>query len=251
MATTIASSSSSSALHVKTLASAEITTAASERHGFSPYQNNGGTALGVAGPDYAIIAGDSRMSNGYSIMSRDVPKTFSITDKCVLTSSGMQSEIASLRKMLAARATQYEQKHHKKISAPSVAQLLSNTLYFRRFFPIYAFNVLGGIDTNGKGAVWGYDAVGSFERVPYVCTGSGSALVTSILDNQIGNKTQEFYAVDEAKRPAPKTLDEALKIVKDAFISAGERDIYTGDFVDVAIITKEGTRYDRWTLKKD
>jgi 20S proteasome subunit beta 6 len=66
-------------IHIKTLASSVVTEAASERRGrFSPYVNNGGTTLGVAGDDYAIIAGDTRMSNGYSICSRDVPKIFSL-----------------------------------------------------------------------------------------------------------------------------------------------------------------------------
>jgi len=246
----LSSTTASSKLHVKTLPSTELSESALKMRAFSPYVNNGGTAMAVSGPDYAIIGGDTRMSTGYSICSRDVPKVFQITEKCVLATSGMQAESQTLRKVLHAKATQYEQKHSKKLSAPSVAQMLSNTLYYKRFFPYYTFNVLAGIDNEGKGAAWGYDAVGSFERVPYVCTGTGSALVTSILDNQIGNKTQDFNPADDAKR-IPKTLDEALKIVKDAFISAGERDIYTGDYVDLAIITRTGVRYERFDLKKD
>ena len=36
------------------------------------------TILGVAGDDYAIIAGDSRLSEGYSIHTRAQSKTFTL-----------------------------------------------------------------------------------------------------------------------------------------------------------------------------
>jgi len=107
------------------------------------------------------------------------------TDGCILASAGMQAERHTLHKVLKAKATMFENTHRKQMSAHSMAQCLSNTLYYKRFFPYYTFNVLAGLDEKGAGSVWGYDAIGSYERVPYVVNGSGSALATSILDNQV------------------------------------------------------------------
>lgn len=73
------------------------------------------------------------------------------------------------------------------MSTQSIAQMLAVMLYSKRFFPYYTFNILGGLDENGVGAVYSFDPVGSFEREGYRAGGSASSLIQPFLDNQVFN----------------------------------------------------------------
>ena len=135
--------------------------------------------------------------------------------------------------------------HGFDLSTPSIAQMLSNTLYQKRFFPYYTFNICAGLDKDGKGCVYGYDAVGSFERGTYITEGSGVSLIQPLLDNQVAFNNQP-----EANYVA-YTVEETVDLIKDAFTSAGERDIFTGDSVDIFVITAAGVAQESFALKKD
>jgi 20S proteasome subunit beta 6 len=216
------------------------------QHGreWSPYEFNGGTSLGICGDDFAVIAADTRLSEGYSILSRNVSKVSVLTDSCVVATGGCYTDIYTLHKVLNSRIEEYYHEHNEHMSTPALAQMLGNTLYGRRFFPYYTFNVVAGIDKNGKGAVYTYDAVGSFERVNYAAQGAGQKLIIPLLDNVVGGRNR-------SDKIEPFTIESAINIAKDAFITAGERDIYTGDAVEIFIITKEGVRKELFELKRD
>ncbi|PON35862.1 Proteasome B-type subunit [Trema orientale] len=216
---------------------------------WSPYDNNGGSCVAIAGADYCVVAADTRMSTGYSILTRDYSKICKLADKCFLASSGFQADVRALQKNLAARHLSYQHQHNKQMSCPAMAQLLSNTLYYKRFFPYYAFNVLGGLDSEGKGCVFTYDAVGSYEKVGYSAQGSGSTLIMPVLDKRLQSPSPLLLPPQDAVTPLSE--EEAIDLVKTVFVAATERDIHTGDSVEIVVLNADGIRREHVELRKD
>jgi 20S proteasome subunit beta 6 len=60
----------------------------------------------------------------------------------------------------------------------------AKTLYGKRFFPFYTFNLLAGLTPEGEPRVYGYDAIGSYDYQRYGVQGSGQQLMVGLLDNQ-------------------------------------------------------------------
>lgn len=165
----------------------------------------------------------------------------------MILTSGMLADQITLHKVLLTKIKMYESDMHKTPSIESIAQMLSTTLYYKRFFPYYTFNLLAGVDSNGVGAVYGYDAIGSFERLSQGAQGTGRSLVQSILDNQVSRTNQLI-------RPSAESAngkEELITLCKDAISSACERDIYTGDSATICVISGEGVRFEKMELRKD
>ncbi len=205
--------------------------------------------MAIAGEDYCVIAADTRQSEGYSINARYVPKAWKLNDTTVIAANGFHADGVRLKKDLDSQIRMYKYQHGHDMGTASVAQLCSVTLYGHRMFPYYAFTILGGLDAEGRGAVYSFDPVGSFEREQYRAGGSGASLIQPLLDNQVGKKN---IVPGVAANIASLSLDDALKMTRDAFVSAAERDIHTGDYVEIWIITKrDGVRSELYPLRRD
>lgn len=96
----------------------------------------------------------------------------------------------------------------------------------------------------GKGAVYSFDPVGSFERESYRAGGSAASLIQPFLDSVVGFKNRTAGPVD-------LTVEGAVKIAKDAFSAAAERDIKTGDSLDIWILRQNNAVRERFQLRKD
>ncbi|KAK6289432.1 hypothetical protein POUND7_000973 [Theobroma cacao] len=69
------------------------------RANWSPYDSNGGTCFAIAGND----AADTRMSSGYSVLTRLYSKIAQLADNCIMAFFGFQADVKVLQKQLAAR----------------------------------------------------------------------------------------------------------------------------------------------------
>ncbi|KAJ3496110.1 hypothetical protein NLG97_g2900 [Lecanicillium saksenae] len=233
-------------------------------HRFNPYTDNGGSTLGIAGADFTIMAGDTRHTSGYSINSRMAPKVFKIGGtnasqddaSIVLSVCGFAADGEALRDRLDTICKIYRYRHGKPMTLNACAKRLSTILYQKRFFPYYTHALLGGLDEEGKGAVYSYDPVGSYEREQCRAGGAAASLIMPFLDNQVNFHNQYIpesgSGHDLKERPRqPLTRPQVETIIKDAFDGAAERHIEVGDALQMLIVSKNGIEEVFVPLKKD
>ena len=150
----------------------------------------------------------------------------------------------------------YRYQHGKKMTVKACAQRLATILYQKRFFPYYVHAILGGLDEEGKGALYSYDPVGSYEREQCRAAGAAASLIMPFLDNQVNFKNQYIPASGtghalEARKAEPSSRNVVEQLVRDAFTSAVERHIEVGDGLQMMIITKDGIQELYEPLKRD
>lgn len=213
---------------------------------FSPYSHNHGSVVAIAGKDFVVIASDTRLSSGYTILTRDQSKLFPLSSTAVLGSTGCWCDVLTFAKVVEARKKIYANTHNEEMTTQAFGKMVSTMLYAKRFFPYYISNLVAGLDENGEGVVYNYDPVGSQERCDYRAVGSSVSLLQPMLDNQVGKKNMPRE--DQNSKP---TLEEAINLVHDCFISATEREIHTGDAIAFKIITKNGIEEKTVALRRD
>ena len=70
-------------------------------------------------------------------------------------------------------------------------------------------------------------------------------MLQPLLDNQIG------YLNQTGVEKKPLTVDKVVQLITDVFISAAERDIYTGDGIEINIIKSDGIEVKQVPLRRD
>ena len=183
----------------------------------------GATAVGVTFDGGVVFASEKRIAFGNFLVSKTTKKTFEITPKVGATCAGLVADMQILSLQIAALAKIRKMELKREVPPNSVAKMMSNMMYERRYFPLLTQVIVGGVVE--KPILYTLDPLGSVLPDEYAAVGTGAEMALGVLDPQFKQNMSE---------------DEAVDLAKKAVRSASLRDSASGDGLDIMIITKDG-----------
>ncbi|MDH3278112.1 MAG: proteasome subunit beta [Nitrosopumilus sp.] len=185
----------------------------------------GATAVGITFDGGVVFASEKRIAFGNFLVSKSTKKTFEITPKVGATCAGLVADMQILSLQIAALAKIRKMELKRDVPPNSVAKMMSNMMYERRYFPLLTQVIVGGVVD--RPILYTLDPLGSVLPDEYAAVGTGAEMALGVLDPQFKENMSESEAVDLAKK---------------AVRSAALRDSASGDGVDIMVITKDGIK---------
>ena len=185
----------------------------------------GATAVGITFDGGVVFASEKRIAFGNFLVSKSTKKTFPITPKVGATCAGLVADMQILSLQIAALAKIRKMELKRDVPPNTVAKMMSNMMYERRYFPLLTQVIVGGVVE--KPIMYTLDPLGSVLPDEYAAVGTGAEMALGVLDPQFKENMTE---------------DEAVGLAKKAVRSASLRDAASGDGIDILVITKDGTK---------
>ena len=187
---------------------------------------HGTTTVGLVVKDAVILAADKRASSGYYIAHKAVKKIVKIDDHIAMTISGLVADAQMLASLLRYIANDYKISTGVRIPVRSIVSYLSLLLNNTKYYPYIVQLLVGGYDTAPR--LYSVSWYGDYVEEKYAVTGSGSTVAVGVLESE--------YRED-------LNIEEAVKLAVKAVRASIRRDVYTGEAVDVAVITNSGIKF--------
>jgi len=184
----------------------------------------GATAVGITFDGGVVFASEKRIAFGNFLVSKSTKKTFPITPKVGATCAGLVADMQILTLQISALAKIRKMDLKRDVPPNTIAKMMSNMMYERRYFPLLTQVIVGGVVD--KPIMYTLDPLGSVLPDQYAAVGTGAEMALGVLDPQFKRNM---------------TKDEAIDLAKHSIRSAALRDSASGDGLDVLVITKDGT----------
>lgn len=195
----------------------------------------GTTIVGIVCKDGVVMASDRRVTAGNLVMSKNFQKAVKINDYLVMAGTGNLSDDDMQKKLIAAELKLKELKSKKRPTIKEAANLIATITYRNirnpSMIPSIVGTLVGGVNENGTAELYTVEPAGSVLKVEdYDANfGSGMPFVLGLLERQ--------YKKDISVEKGVELAIEAIK-------ASTQRDIGSGNGIDVFTITKKGLKHE-------
>lgn len=190
-----------------------------------PTTINGGSAVAMVGKDCVAIASDMRLGSQSLGVSNNFEKVFHY-GHCFLALTGLASDVLTVNETFRMKTNMYKMKEQREIEPTSFSNLISTTLYEKRFGPWFVGPLVAGLDSkSGKPFICGFDYIGCIDFAKdFVVAGTAS--------DQLFGMCESLWEPDLEPEDLFETISQAL-------LNAVDRDAISGWGAVVYVITKD------------
>ena len=135
--------------------------------------------IAMKGKNCVAIATDTRLSTQLMTIDGNFQRVFKINDKTIMGLSGLATDVQTFNALMKFKMNLFKLKEGREMKASTFSQLVSTSLYEKRWGPYFVAPVVVGLDkisdTEYKPVICTYDSIGYRQHTnPFEVAGTGS-----------------------------------------------------------------------------
>ncbi|KAK9820165.1 hypothetical protein WJX72_006991 [[Myrmecia] bisecta] len=193
----------------------------------SIFEYNGSAIIGMAGKECVAIGSDLRFGVQFQTLATDYQKIYRIHDKLYLGLAGLGTDAQTLAARFKFKHNMYKLREERDIRPSTFGQLVSSTLYEKRFGPYFCSPVVAGLDK---------------DNVPYLCGMDTIGAIETAKDFMVaGTAPDSLYGMCESMFRPDLEPEELFEVLSQCLLAGTDRDALSGWGAIVHVITKDKT----------
>jgi proteasome beta subunit len=190
--------------------------------------------VGIVCKDGVVMAADRRVTAGTIVMNKDFQKVQQVNDYIVTSWTGVLSDAQLSAKVISAELRLKELKTKSRPSVKEAANLIAMMSYRNirtpSMMPAIVGMLVAGFDEDGKASLFSVEPSGSIVQIKDYDANfsSGMPYILGLLERQ--------YKKD-------LSIKDGIELAKECIKSSTQRDIGSGNGIDVFTITKDGIKH--------
>jgi 20S proteasome subunit beta 3 len=190
-----------------------------------PFSINGGAAVAMVGKDCIAIACDTRLGSQSLGLANNFEKIFQMGKTTFLGLTGLATDVITLREDFRLKNNLYKLREEREMEPKTLANLVSTSLYERRFGPYFVSPIVAGLGKTGQPFICGFDLIG--------CIDFAKDFIVS------GTASDQLYGTCESLYEPNLEPEDLFETISQALLNAVDRDALSGWGAVVYVVTKE------------